>query len=85
MDRASARCGGRRWRRTRCPSRYGQTRQVHFDLTAQQAGYWNSDAQAWTLGAGTYTVRVGDSSRSLQLTGTLAVTYTTGPRYTKRR
>jgi beta-glucosidase len=56
---------------------------VHFDLTAEEAGYWNTDAQAWTLGAGTYTVRVGDSSRSLPVSGTFAVTNTNGPRYTK--
>ncbi len=61
----------------------GQTKQVHFDLSAQEAGYWNTDAQAWTLGAGIYTVQVGDSSRSLPLSGTFDVTNTTGPRYTK--
>jgi beta-glucosidase len=42
----------------------GQTKQVHFDLSSQGASYWNTDAQASTLAAGTYTVHVGDSSRS---------------------
>ncbi|MEY9913129.1 beta-glucosidase [Catenulispora sp. MAP12-49] len=60
----------------------GQTKQVHFDLTAQDASYWNTPAQAWALGTGSYTVRVGDSSRSLPLSGTFAVTTTTGPRST---
>ena len=60
----------------------GQTTKVHFSLDAQDASYWNTDAQAWTLTPGTYTVHVGDSSASLPLTGRFAVTHTNGPRYT---
>jgi beta-glucosidase len=61
----------------------GQTKRLHFDISAQDASYWNSDAQAWTLGTGTYTVHVGDSSRNLPLSGTFGVERTTGPRGTK--
>jgi beta-glucosidase len=60
----------------------GQSTRVHFTLDAQDASYWNTDAQAWTLTPGTYTVHVGDSSESLPLTGTFKVTHTDGPRYT---
>ncbi|MCF3963102.1 glycoside hydrolase family 3 C-terminal domain-containing protein [Streptomyces fuscigenes] len=60
-----------------------QTKQVSFDVTARDASYWNSDAQAWTLTPGAYTVHVGDSSRSLPLSGGFQVRTTSGPRYTK--
>jgi beta-glucosidase len=60
-----------------------QTKQVTFQVSAQDASYWNSDAQAWTLGTGKYTVRVGDSSRNLPLSGSFGVDHTTGPRFTK--
>jgi beta-glucosidase len=60
----------------------GETKKVHFDISAQDASYWSSPAHAWTLGAGTYTVHVGDSSRSLPLSGTFRVDRTTGPAYT---
>ena len=60
----------------------GQSTTVTFTLDAQDASYWNSDAQAWTLTPGTYTVHVGDSSENLPLTGTFKVTHTDGPRYT---
>ena len=60
----------------------GQTKQVQFAVTAQDASYWHSAAHGWTLAAGTYTVRIGDSSRSLPLSGTFRVTRTTGPQYT---
>lgn len=60
----------------------GQTERVHFGVAAQDASYWHAAAHGWTLGAGTYTVLVGDSSRSLPLTGTFRVVRTTGPEYT---
>jgi beta-glucosidase len=60
-----------------------QTKRVTFVLSAQDASYWNTDAQAWTLAAGKYSVYVGDSSRNLPLTDTFRVDRTTGPRYTK--
>jgi len=61
----------------------GQTKHMRFEISAKDASYWNSDAQAWTLGAGTYTVHVGDSSRNLPLSDTFRVDRTTGPRDTK--
>jgi beta-glucosidase len=51
----------------------GETRRLQFQVSAKDAAYWNSDAQAWTLAPGAYTVRVGDSSRSLPLSGTFRV------------
>jgi len=60
-----------------------QTKRVTFVLSAQDASYWSTDAQAWTLAAGKYSVYVGDSSRNLPLTDTFRVDRTTGPRYTK--
>ncbi|MGQ4514739.1 glycoside hydrolase family 3 C-terminal domain-containing protein [Streptomyces sp. DW26H14] len=60
-----------------------RTKQVTFEVTARDASYWNSDAQAWTLTPGSYRVHVGDSSRSLPLSGGFEVRTTTGPRYTK--
>jgi beta-glucosidase len=62
--------------------RPGQTKQVHFSITSREASYWDTRAHGWELAAGTYTVHVGDSSRSLPLSDTFAVTRTTGPEYT---
>jgi beta-glucosidase len=62
--------------------RPGQTKRLHFTLSAKDASYWHTLAHGWALAAGTYTVRVGDSSRSLPLSGTFRVTRTTGPQYT---
>jgi beta-glucosidase len=59
-----------------------QSKRVTFEIDAAASSYWNTAAQAWTLGAGKYTVHVGDSSRSLPLTGAFRVTRTTGPRFT---
>jgi beta-glucosidase len=53
--------------------RPGQSKDVHFTVSAQDGSYWNTDDQRWTLAAGTYTVAVGDSSRSLPLTGSFRV------------
>ena len=60
-----------------------QTKRVRLTVGAHDASYWNTDAQAWTLAAGSYAVRVGTSSRALPLTSTFRVDRTTGPRYTK--
>jgi beta-glucosidase len=60
-----------------------QTKRVQFELTAQDASYWSSDAHAWELGVGQYTVRVGDSSRNLPLSAGFRVDRTSGPRFTK--
>lgn len=62
--------------------RPGQSRVVDFDISAQDASYWNTLAQGWALGVGSYTVHVGDSSRSLPLARSFRVVRTTGPEYT---
>ncbi|MCU1655861.1 MAG: Beta-glucosidase [Pseudonocardiales bacterium] len=60
----------------------GQSKSVEFTISSHDASYWNSAAHGWTLGAGAYTLHVGDSSRSLPLSGTFAVTRTSGPEIT---
>jgi beta-glucosidase len=62
--------------------RPGQTKKVQFAVTAQDASYWHTLAHDWILAPGTYTVHIGDSSRSLPLSGTFRVTRATGPQYT---
>ncbi|MFI6809094.1 glycoside hydrolase family 3 C-terminal domain-containing protein [Streptomyces luteogriseus] len=64
--------------------RPGQTKRVTFDISTQDASYWNTSAQGWTFVAGAYAVRVGDSSRSLPLSDTFRVarTVTHGTQYT---
>ena len=52
----------------------GASTTVTFPLTQQNLQYWNSNSSAWATSTGNYTVSVGDSSASLPLTGTLAVT-----------
>jgi beta-glucosidase len=52
----------------------GAATTVTFPLTQQNLQYWNSSSSAWATSTGNYTVAVGDSSASLPLTGTLAVT-----------
>ncbi|HEY0934074.1 MAG TPA: glycoside hydrolase family 3 C-terminal domain-containing protein, partial [Trebonia sp.] len=51
----------------------GASATVTFALSQQNLQYWNSSAGAWATPAGNYTVSVGDSSASLPLAGTLAV------------
>jgi beta-glucosidase len=53
--------------------RPGQTKKVRFTLTGQDASYWDTDNQIWTLAPGTYQVRVGDSSRNLPLSASFTV------------
>jgi beta-glucosidase len=60
-----------------------RTKRVRLQLSAHDASYWNTDAQAWTLAAGSYAVRVGTSSRDLPLSASFTVDHTTGPRFTK--
>ncbi|MEE4540389.1 glycoside hydrolase family 3 C-terminal domain-containing protein [Streptomyces sp. V4-01] len=60
-----------------------QSKRVAFRISARDASYWSTDAQAWTLAAGRYSVQVGDSSRHLPLSGAFQVTRTTGPRFTQ--
>jgi beta-glucosidase len=45
----------------------GQTKHVTLKLTPQSFAYWNTAANTWTVQPGTYTVRVGTSSRDLPL------------------
>ena len=61
----------------------GQTKQVHFTLSAHDVSYWDSNAQDWTVAAGHYQVLLGDASDNLPLAGGFAVSQTTGPRYVK--
>ena len=56
----------------------GQTKTVHLTLRPQDGAYWNTAHQRWTLQSGTYTVQVGDSSRSLPLSKTFTVAATHG-------
>jgi len=51
----------------------GASTTVTFPLTQQSLQYWNASSNAWATSTGSYTVSVGDSSASLPLTGTLAV------------
>ncbi|BCJ32199.1 glycoside hydrolase family 3 C-terminal domain-containing protein [Actinocatenispora sera] len=53
--------------------RPGRTRRVTLHLTAADASVWSSDAHAWQLTPGTYTVHVGDSSTHLPLSTTFTV------------
>jgi beta-glucosidase len=53
--------------------RPGQTKRVTLHLTAADASAWSSDAHAWQLTPGTYTVHVGDSSAHLPLSSTFTV------------
>ncbi|CAK7235414.1 hypothetical protein SBRCBS47491_009285 [Sporothrix bragantina] len=50
-----------------------ETATVKFALTRRDLSYWDVVAQKWRLQAGTYTVSVGSSSRSLPLTGTFTI------------
>ncbi|HTI25013.1 MAG TPA: glycoside hydrolase family 3 C-terminal domain-containing protein [Kutzneria sp.] len=49
----------------------GQSQVVTFTLTPRDLAHWNG---TWTTNTGSYGVFVGDSSRNLPLTGTIAVT-----------
>ncbi|WP_432828930.1 glycoside hydrolase family 3 C-terminal domain-containing protein [Dactylosporangium sp. CA-092794] len=57
----------------------GQSTTVTFTVTAKDLAYWNTSSNAWTTASGTYQISVGNSSRSLPLTGNLAVTAATVP------
>jgi beta-glucosidase len=51
----------------------GASTTVTFSLTQQNLQYWNSSSNAWATSTGSYGIKVGDSSASLPLTGTLPV------------
>jgi beta-glucosidase len=52
----------------------GASQTVTFKLTQQNLQYWNSSSNGWATSTGNYGIEVGDSSASLPLSGTLAVT-----------
>jgi beta-glucosidase len=59
----------------------GQTKHVTFTLDSRDVSYWNTNSQSWVTAPGRYRIMVGDSSADLPLTGSFAVTHSTGPRY----
>jgi beta-glucosidase len=56
----------------------GQTTHVTFRLDERAFSVWDSPAQQWTTVDGRYRIAVGNSSRSLPLTGTVIVPVTAG-------
>jgi len=46
---------------------------VSIPLTARSFSYWSDSANDWRIAPGCVTVRVGSSSRKLQLSGKIAV------------
>lgn len=58
----------------------GQTRRVTFRLPVSRAfAYWDSAASGWAVADGSYKLMIGDSSASLPLTASVAVTRSYGP------
>jgi beta-glucosidase len=57
----------------------GASTRVTFTVGTHDFAYWNETSHGWTSPAGTYQVYVGDSSRSLPLTGSVTVATTTAP------
>ena len=57
----------------------GASKPVTFALTGHDLAYWSTTANAWTAPAGSYQVMVGDSSRSLPLTGAFTLGSTLSP------
>jgi beta-glucosidase len=51
----------------------GQSATVTFPLTIHDLASWSPTANAWQAPAGTYTIKVGDSSASLPLTATTSL------------
>ncbi len=54
----------------------GASTTVSFPVSLHDLAYWNTASNGWTTATGNYTIMVGDSSASPQLSGTLAVTST---------
>ena len=46
---------------------------VTFTVTAHDLASWNTTSNSWIAGAGSYQILVGDSSRSLPLSGTITL------------
>jgi beta-glucosidase len=51
----------------------GQAQAVQFTLTTHDLAHWDNAANNWVATAGGYQIQVGDSSRSLPVSGTLTV------------
>ena len=51
----------------------GETKQVTIDLDARAFSYWSESAHKWTIDAGKFTVRVGDSSENTPLNADLTL------------
>jgi len=45
----------------------GETRRIHFELPARSFAHWDTSTHAWKVSEGTYTIKVGNSSRHLPL------------------
>lgn len=52
----------------------GQSQTVSFTLDSKAFSYWDTTAQQWVVPQGTFNLKVGNSSRTLPLTGTFQVT-----------
>ena len=52
----------------------GQSQTVSFTLDSRAFSYWDTTAHNWIVPQGTFTISVGDSSRTLPLAGTYQVT-----------
>jgi beta-glucosidase len=51
----------------------GASATVTLTVTAHDLASWDTTSNNWIASAGTYQIRVGDSSRTLPLTGTLSL------------
>jgi beta-glucosidase len=54
----------------------GASKQISFPVTMRALSTWNTTANNWTAVTGAYTIKVGDTSSSPQLSGSLNVTST---------
>ncbi len=52
----------------------GQSQTVSFTLNSRAFSYWDTTAHNWVVPQGTFTISVGDSSRTLPLQGSYQVT-----------
>jgi beta-glucosidase len=58
---------------TKVPLAAGESRTVTMTLPRSAYSYWDTDAHAWEVADGRYTVDVGSSSRNLPLSGSFQV------------
>ncbi len=66
----------------------GATQTVTFNLTPEELSYWNTSSASWVVPSGSFTARVGSSSRDIRLTGSFTVSgggVTTTPTRTATR